>query len=49
MKTETLELLIEELASALTLERWRNQSAENKIRALEAEIIELKNKENNNG
>lgn len=46
MKTETLEIIIEELASALSLERWKTKMAEAEISKLEAEIKELKNKEN---
>lgn len=42
MKTETLELIIEELASALSLERWRSATAEAESAKLKAEIAELK-------
>ena len=48
MKIETLELIIEELSAALTLERWRTKTAEAEISRLEKELDELK-KENYNG
>lgn len=48
MKTETLELIIEELAEALNLERWRLKAAEEEITKLKKEIKELE-KENYNG
>ncbi len=46
MKTETLEIIIEELSSALSLERWKTRTAEAEISRLEQEIKELKEKEN---
>lgn len=42
MKTETLEMIIEELASALNAERWINESQREKIVRLEEEIGVLK-------
>lgn len=48
MKNETLEMIIEELAAALSLERWRNQQHEIEIAKLERENKELK-KEKENG
>ena len=49
MKNETLEIIIEELTAALSLERWRNQQHEIEIAKLEKEIKELKAKEVENG
>ena len=49
MKTETLEMIIEELASALALERWQNEQRQNEIIKLRKEIVELKVKELGNG
>ena len=49
MKIETLEIIIEELTAALSLERWRNKQHEIEIAALEKEIKELKAKEKENG
>ena len=49
MKTETLEMIIEELASALSLERWRNEQHRIEIDKLKTEIAELKAKEKGNG
>ena len=48
MKNETLEMIIEELTAALSLERWRNQQHEIEIAKLEKEIEILK-KEKENG
>jgi hypothetical protein len=48
MKTETLEMIIEELASALSLERWKNKNAEIEITELKNQIKELA-KERDNG
>lgn len=48
MKTETLELIIEELAETLSLERWRLKAAEEEISKLQKRITELE-KENYNG
>lgn len=48
MKNETLEMIIEELTAALSLERWRNKQHEIEIDKLEKEIKELK-KEKENG
>ena len=48
MKNETLEMIIEELTAALSLERWRNKQHEIEIDKLEREIKELK-KEKENG
>ena len=48
MKAETLEIVIEELVSALSLERWRKNTAEAEVSRLKKEIEELK-KERNNG
>lgn len=47
MKTETLELIIEELAEALNLERWRLKEAIKEISELKKRITELE-KENYN-
>ena len=49
MKTETLEMIIEELTAALSLERWRNKQHEIEIAKLKKEIKELKAKEKENG
>ena len=49
MKQETLEMVIEELTAALSLERWRNKQHEIEIDKLEREIKELKAKEKENG
>ena len=50
MKTETLELVIEELTAALTLERWRNERLKDENAALKDEVVELmKAKEGENG
>ena len=46
MKNETLEMIIEELTAALSLERWRNKQHEIEIDKLEKEIEMLKAKEN---
>jgi hypothetical protein len=48
MKTETLEMIIEELTNALSLERWRNEQKAEEIRRLKARIAELEKKENEN-
>lgn len=48
MKPETIEIVIEELASALSLERWKLKNAEAEISELRKEIEELK-KERDNG
>lgn len=48
MKNETLEMIIEELTAALSLERWHNKQHEHEIEKLEREIKELK-KEKENG
>lgn len=42
MKTQTLEMIIEELATALQTERWVNKSQREKIAELEEEIGVLK-------
>lgn len=42
MKTETLETVIEELASALSLERWRLLQRDEEILKLKREIENLK-------
>ena len=49
MKQETLEIIIEELTAALSLERWRNEQNAIEIAKLEKEIAELKAKEKGNG
>ena len=49
MKKETLEMVVEELAAALDLERWRNKQHEIEIAKLEKENKELKAKEKENG
>ena len=50
MKQETLEIIIEELTAALSLERWRNKQYEAEIATLEKEIKEMmKAKERENG
>lgn len=49
MKHETLEMVIEELANALSLERWRNEQHKIEIAKLEKEIKELNAKEKENG
>lgn len=41
MKTETLEIIIEELANNLSLEKWRNEQKQEEIRRLKARIEEL--------
>lgn len=45
MKKETLEMIIEELTSALNFERWRTEQQKIEISELEKEIKELKAKE----
>lgn len=47
MKTETLEMIIEELTSALSLERWKLSNAYAEISELKKEIKELKQEKNN--
>lgn len=42
MKTATLEMIIEELATALNTERWVNESQREKIVKLEEELDILK-------
>lgn len=49
MKKETFEIVIEELTSALSVERWRNEMKDVEISKLEKEIKELKAKEQENG
>ena len=49
MKTETLETIIEELASALSLERWKIKAMEEELLKLRKENKELKEKEKENG
>lgn len=41
MKTEILEIIIEELANNLSLEKWRNEQKQEEIRRLKARIEEL--------
>jgi uncharacterized protein YigA (DUF484 family) len=49
MKTETLELIIEELASALSLAKWKLDMAQEEIAKLEQVNKELKKEVENNG
>lgn len=49
MKNETLEMIIEELTAALSLERWRTEQYQKEIFELKKEIKELKAKEKENG
>ena len=42
MKTETLELIIEELARALNTERWVNKTLSEENAKLKAELAEVK-------
>ena len=49
MKNETLEMIIEELTSALSLERWRSEQYQKENFELRKEIMELKAKEKGNG
>ena len=49
MKKETLEMVIEELTAALSMERWRNEQHRNEIDKLKKEIADLKAKEKENG
>lgn len=42
MKTETYEIVIEELTKALELERWRLKEATEKIAELKRQIHEMK-------
>lgn len=44
MKNETLEMVVEELTAALSLERWKNKMAEAEISELKNEIKERKAK-----
>lgn len=44
MKTETLEIIIEELTSALSIARWRNEVSAERISELEKEIVKLEAK-----
>jgi hypothetical protein len=48
MKPETFEIVIEELANALNIERWKNKMAEAEISELKNQIKELL-KERDNG
>ena len=43
---KTLEMIIEELTSALSLERWKAENARAEISRLKKEIEELKEKNN---
>ena len=49
MKTQTLEMIIEELTSALSLERWKNDMAQADIAKLKDKISELEEREKENG
>ena len=49
MKQETLEIIIEELTAALSLERWKNEQCQKEIGELEKEIKKLRAKEWENG
>lgn len=49
MKQETLEIIVEELTAALSLERWKNEQYQKEIGALEKEIKKLRAKERENG
>lgn len=48
MKTETLEVIIEELANSLSLEKWKNEQHMETIRRLKNRIDELE-KEQSDG
>ena len=41
MKTETLEVIIEELANSLSLEKWKNEQHMETIHRLKNRIVEL--------
>ena len=47
MKTETLEIIIEELSNSLSLEKWKNELHMETIRKLKDRIEELESDKNN--